>query len=236
MDFLELQSLSPSRLGCHYSALKFLYQRTLGQTEKVAWITLPHGKAALPRILSRDEMARLLEGFTHAKYRMFFTLIYATGLRIGEASRLQTGDIDAAHRVIHVRKGKGGRDRMVPMDDQLYGLLRAYYKHEQPQQPWLFVSKAGTPIGFEPARRALLCASAAAGIRRIVTPHLLRHTFASHLLEQGTDLRKIQLVLGHSNISSTTIYTQVVPSQIAAIRSPLADLPASHKPPGDQTV
>jgi site-specific recombinase XerD len=114
---------------------------------------------------------------------------------------------------------------MVPMDTKLYGLLRAYYKHAQPAKPWLFASMAGRPICLETARRALLCASAASGIGKIVNPHLLRHAFATHLLEAGTDLRRIQVVLGHSSIKSTSIYTQVAPSQIAAVRSPLEDLP-----------
>jgi integrase/recombinase XerD len=225
VDVLRQQAIGPSRLGLHYAALKFLYGRSLGQPDKVAWITLPHAKAPLPSILIKGEIARLLDGFTSAKYRMFFTLIYATGLRIQEASQLETRDIDVMQKVIHVRNGKGGKDRMVPMDTKLYGLLRAYYKHAQPAKPWLFTSLAGKPICLETARRALLCASAASGIGKVVNPHMLRHAFATHLLEAGTDLRKIQVVLGHGSIKSTQIYTQVAPSQIAAVRSPLEDLP-----------
>jgi site-specific recombinase XerD len=225
VDVLRQQAIGASRFGLHYAALKFLYARTLGQPEKVAWITIPKAKAPLPSILARAEIQRLLAGFTTAKYRMFFTLIYATGLRIAEASQLETRDIDAMQQVIHVRDGKGGKDRLVPMKAKLYGLLRSYYKHEQPAKPWLFASKAGNPICPETARRALLCAAAASGIGKIVNPHLLRHAFATHLLESGEDLRKIQVVLGHSSIKSTQIYTQVAPSQIAAIRSPLEDLP-----------
>jgi site-specific recombinase XerD len=225
VDHLRSQAVGASRLGQHYSALKFLYARTLGQPEKVAWITIPKAKAPLPSILGRPEIQRLLAGFTTAKYRMFFTLIYATGLRITEASLLETRDIDSMQKVIHVRNGKGGKERMVPMDGKLYGLLRAYYKHEQPPKPWLFASKAGNPICPETARRALLCAAAASGIGKIVGPHMLRHAFATHLLEKGTDLRTIQVVLGHGSIKSTQIYTRVEPSLIAAIRSPLEDLP-----------
>jgi len=225
VDHLRGQAVGASRLGQHYSALKFLYARTLGQPEKVAWITIPKAKAHLPSILGRPEIQRLLAGFTTAKYRMFFTLIYATGLRINEASLLETRDIDSMQKVIHVRNGKGGRERMVPMDGMLYGLLRAYYKHEQPAKPWLFACKSGGPLCPDTARRALLCAAAASGIGKIVGPHMLRHAFATHLLENGEDLRKIQVVLGHGSIRSTQIYTQVAPSQIAAIRSPLEDLP-----------
>jgi len=225
VDHLRGQAVGASRLGQHYAALKFLFARTLGQPEKVAWITIPKAKAHLPSILVRPEIQRLLDGFTSAKYRMFFTLIYATGLRINEAVLLETRDIDAIQKVIHVRNGKGGKERMVPMDGKLYGLLRAYYKHEQPPKPWMFASKSGGPLCPDTARRALLCAAAASGIGKIVGPHMLRHAFATHLLENGEDLRRIQVVLGHGSIRSTQIYTQVSPSQIAAIRSPLEDLP-----------
>jgi hypothetical protein len=166
-----------------------------------------------------------LDGFLSAKYRMFFTLIYGTGLRITEASLLETQDIDAMQKVIHVRHGKCAKERIVPMSGKLYGLLRAYYKHEQPAKPWLFASKSGGPLCTETARRALLCAAAASGIGKVVGPHMLRHAFATHLLESGEQLRQIQVVLGHGSIQSTQIYTQVSPSQIAAIRSPLEDLP-----------
>ena len=225
VDHLRSQAIGASRLGQHYAALKFLFARTLGQPDKVAWITIPKAKAHLPSILGRPEIQRLLDGFTTAKYRMFFTLIYATGLRITEASLLETRDIDSMQKVIHVRNGKGGKERMVPMDGKLYRLLRTYYKHEQPPKPWMFASKSGNPICPETARRALLCAAAASGIGKVVGPHQLRHAFATHLLENGEDLRRIQVVLGHGSIRSTQFYTQVSPSQIAAIRSPLEDLP-----------
>ena len=225
VDFLRRQAISDSRLGLHYSALKFLFGRTLGQPEKVAWITIPRPKAPMRVILSQAEIPRLLESFTSAKYRMFFTLIYATGLRIREASLLETGDIDAAQQVIYIRNGKDDRDRMVPLSPRLYEMLRAYYKHERPAKPWLFATGVGNPICHDTARVALLRAAAAAGVGKIVTPHMLRHAFATHLLERGTDLRKIQVVLGHASINSTAIYTHVIASQIAAVRSPLEDLP-----------
>jgi site-specific recombinase XerD len=225
VDFLRLQPISNSRLGLHYSALKFLYGRTLGQPEKVAWITIPRSKAPMRVILAQSEIPRLLEGFSSAKYRMFFTLIYATGLRIREASLLQTGDIDAMQQVIYIRNGKGGQDRMVPLGPRLYEMLKAYYRHERPAKPWLFATRVGQPLCHDVARLALLRAAAAAGVGKIITPHMLRHAFATHLLERGTDLRKIQVVLGHASITSTAIYTHVMASQIAAVRSPLEDLP-----------
>ena len=224
VEHLQGQPIGPERLRCHYSALKFLYGRTLGQPDKVAFLSMPRKDAPLPTVLTAAEVQRVLDGFLVAKYRVFFALIYATGLRIREASLLETRDINAFQQVIHVRNGKGGKDRLVPLPPKLYGLLRIYWKHERPPEPWLFASKAGKPICHETARRALLCASARAGIGKVVTPHMLRHSFATNLLEHGTDLRKIQVVLGHSSIRSTTIYTQVSPTQIASVRSPMEDM------------
>ena len=222
---LRCQPIGAARLRCHYSALTFLYRKTLGQPEKVAFISMPRSDAPLPVILTPAEVQRVLGSFTTAKYRAFFTLIYGTGLRIREAALLQTRDLDATQQVIHVIHGKGGRERIVPLSRRLVVALRAYWMHERPTQPWMFTSKAGHPICHETARRALLCASAVAGIGKVVTPHMLRHAFATHLLEQGVDLRRIQVVLGHGSIRSTTIYTQVSAKEIASLRSPLEDLP-----------
>lgn len=225
VDHLRLQPIKAATLRVHYSALKFLFEKTLGQPEKVAFISMPHAKAPLPKILSPEEVARVLDGFISVKYRTLFTLIYATGMRINEARLLQTDDINAMQQVIHVRNGKGGRERLVPMDGRLYARLRAYYKYERPPAPWMFTSKSGKPICPDTARRALLCAAAMAGIGKVVTPHMLRHAFATNLLEHGTDLRKIQAVLGHESIRSTVIYTHVTTRLIAEIRSPMQDLP-----------
>ena len=224
-DHLRRQSIGPARLRCHYSALTFLFRKTFGQPEKVAFISMPRSDTPLPTVLTPAEVKRVLEAFITAKYRTFFALIYATGLRIREASLLETWDIEAIHQVIRVRHGKGGRERLVPLNRRLYSLLRAYWAHERPTQPWLFTSQAGRPLCHATARMALLKASAVAGIGKVVTPHMLRHSFATHLLEQGTDLRKIQVVLGHGSIKSTTIYTQVSAKEIASMRSPLEDLP-----------
>ncbi len=224
VEHLQGQPIGPERLRCHYSALKFLYGKTLGQPEKVAFLSMPRKDAPLPTVLTAAEVQRVLDSFLVAKYRVFFALIYATGLRIREASLLATHDIDASTGVIHVRNGKGGRDRLVPMSPKLCDLLRAHWRHDRPPHPWLFVSRSGRPICPGTARRALLCASARAGIGKVVTPHMLRHSFATNLLEHGTDLRKIQVVLGHASIKSTTIYTRVSPEQIASVRSPMEDL------------
>lgn len=225
VEHLRPQPIGAARLRCHYSALTFLFRKTLGQPEKVAFISMPRSEAPLPVVLTPAEVQRVLEAFTTAKYRTFFTLIYATGLRIREAALVETRDIDAVNQVLRVRHGKGGRERLVPLGRRMYGALRVYWAHERPTQPWLFTSGAGKPLCHATARMALLKASAVAGIGKVVTPHMLRHAFATHLLEQGTDLRRIQVVLGHGSIKSTTIYTQVSAKEIASLKSPLESLP-----------
>jgi site-specific recombinase XerD len=156
---------------------------------------------------------------------VFFALIYAAGLRISEAIGLETQDIDALRGVIHVRHAKGGGQRLVMLSPTILEMLRSYWKYERPTPPLLFSTRKGRPLCPDTARRALLCASAASGIGKVVTPHMLRHSFATALLEDRNDLRIIQVLLGHKSIKSTQIYTQVSVSQIAAVRSPLEDLP-----------
>jgi len=221
---LRCQSIGAARLRCHYSALTFLYRKTLGQPEKVAFISMPRSEAPLPIVLTPQEVKAVLECFTTAKYRAFFTLIYATGLRIREAASLVTRDLDVQSQVIRIQHGKGGKPRLVPLSRRLVQILRTYWSHERPTPPWLFATAKDRPLCHATARMALLKASAVSGIGKVVTPHMLRHAFATHLLEQGVDLRRIQVILGHGSIRSTTIYTQVSAKEIGSVRSPLEDL------------
>jgi site-specific recombinase XerD len=221
VEHLQTLGVSPERLRCHYSALIFLFKKTLGRPEMVAFISMSRKDAPLPVILTAQEVKRVLECFLVAKYAIFFSLIYATGLRINEARHLETRDIDALRGVIHVRHAKGGGERLVMLSPKLLNLLRDYWKYDRPTPPLLFSTRKGKPLCPETARRALLCASAMAGIGKIVTPHMLRHSFATSLLENKEDLRTIQVLLGHKNIQTTTVYTRVSTSQIAAVQSPL---------------
>jgi site-specific recombinase XerD len=155
------------------------------------------------------------------KYRVFFATLYATGLRINEARHLKTCDIDASRGVIHVRNGKGHKERLVVLSPQLLQLLRFYWDVERPPAPWLFASRTGRPLCDRTARVALKSAVQRCGIDKRVTPHVLRHCFATHLIEQGTELRVIQALLGHGSIKSTMRYTQVSAGMIAKAKSPL---------------
>jgi site-specific recombinase XerD len=217
-------TLGPQRIRLHFAALRFLYVKTLGRPEVVSFLSSPRQPDRLPEVLSAEEVARVLHAIVILKYRVFCTLLYATGLRISEARHLETRDIDAGRGVIRVRNAKGRRERFVGLGDQLLQLLRRYWKHERPPAPWLFASRTGKPIEANPVRSALADAAKQAGVDKRVTPHVLRHCYATHMIEHGTDLRVIQALLGHKSIRSTTHYTRVSTELISKAHSPLARL------------
>lgn len=216
--------LSMQRLRQHFAALRFVYGKTLGRPEVTSFLSWPRDPEKLPVVLTEEQIHRLLGAFTTARMRVFFTTVYAAGLRMREASRLETGDIDAARGVIHVRHGKGGKERLVMLSPQLLVILRAYWKHDRPKAPWLFAGRTGNHIAPEVARKAFKQAAARAKLGKKVTPHVLRHSFATHLLEAGTELRVIQVLLGHDNIRSTTRYARVSAGMVKKTKSPLERL------------
>lgn len=223
---LEKSKVSPQRLRQHFSALKFLFGKTLGRPEQVAFLSWPQEPQRLPTVLSAAQVSALLAALESPKYRVFFTTLYATGLRLKEACHLKTTDIDAARGVIHVRLAKGGKERLVMLSPKLLAILRAYWKQERPAAPYLFPTKTKKPLDPDMARRVLHRAAAAAGLNsKQVTPHVLRHSFATELLENGTDLRVIQVLLGHNHIQTTTRYARVSAALVSKAKSPLDRLP-----------
>jgi integrase/recombinase XerD len=185
---------------------------------------VPHRK---PDILSLSEVERLLDAAMSASLVSAVVLMtaYGGGLRISEACRLRPEDIDSARKLIHVRLGKGGKDRYVMLSERLLEILRGYWVQVRPQGGWLFPGrKAGEPITRTAATMALHETATKAKLRKKVTPHQLRHSFATHLLEAGTDIRVIQVLLGHSSIRSTARYTQVSARHIGRVKSPLDKL------------
>jgi site-specific recombinase XerD len=226
---VEEKKLKSQRLRQHLSALKFLYARTLGRPQVVSFLGWPTDPERLPVVLSAEEVAALLDALQVPVYRVLFTTVYATGLRIREACSLETRDIDAQRGVIHVRHGKGGKARLVMLSPKLLQVLRAYWKLERPPAPFLFASqRTGKPVQPNTARVALRKAALAAGLDKKITPHVLRHSFATHLLESGTSLRIIQSLLGHSSIETTTLYTRVSAGLIRGTASPLELLPKAR--------
>ncbi len=218
--------IGPQRIRQHLAALKFLYTKTLWKPENVSFLSWPSDPQRLPVVLSADEIDKLLRALEQPLYRVFFTTVYATGLRLREACLLETRDLDAARGVIHVRhtNAKGKKERFVMLSPRLLVILREYWALTRPPAPWLFASSTGRHLNADMARRALKLAAAKAGVEKKVTPHVLRHSFATHLLEGGTDLRVIQVLLGHGSIKTTTRYARVSTELLGKTTSPLERL------------
>jgi len=202
-------------------ALRFFYGVTLGQAtfpERIAYAREPQ---KLLVVLSADEVVRFLEAIPSLKSRTALTTVYAAGLRVSEVVMLKIADIDSGRMVIRVEHGKGGKDRYVMLSPQLLGILRGYWRLARPKR-WLFPGRdEDRPL--EPTTLHAACRSArtAAGLAKEVTAHTLRHSFATHLLENGTDIRIIQVLLGHANLQSTARYARVATKTISKTPSPL---------------
>jgi integrase/recombinase XerD len=202
-------------------ALRFLYRVTLQQNWPLA--RLPYGKRPkrLPCVLSQEQVLRFLTAVPRPAHRMALATAYATGLRVSEVVRLRIEDIDTARMLIHVC-GKGNKERIVMLSSVLLGALRTYWRGHRPPRPWRFPgAKPGRPIHSKTIQRACRDARRAAGLTKRVTPHALRHCFATHLLEAGTDIRTLQALLGHAQLSTTALYTHVQRRLVTATKSPL---------------
>lgn len=213
---------SSSKLKVHMAGIRFLYAVTLARPDVVAWMGWPKQPATLPVVLSGTEIEQLLRAMSNPMYRAIAMVMYGAGLRVTEACTLQPADIDSKRGLILVRHGKGNRERYAMLAGRLLLALRGYWIACRPPQPWLFPSDdPAQPISRESVGRAVSAAVRACGFKKRVTPHVLRHSFATHLLETGTDVRVIQELLGHASIRSTMRYTQVSRANLAKTKSPL---------------
>lgn len=231
---IQVEQVSYATYRQILAGLKFLYGVTLGRPWAVERIPFPRRpRDELPRVVGREELVRLFTGLRNLKYRALFLTCYAAGLRISEACALRIEDIDSRRMVIRVRYAKGGKQRFTVLSPQLLSVLREYWKIERPPE-WLFPGQGKSPfICSESARQVFRVARDEAGLGRWCTPHTLRHSFATHLLENGTQLNVIQALLGHSSIRTTTTYTHVRTDHIATVASPLDALPwAREREPG----
>ena len=214
---LKARSINPI-----VGALRFFYGTTLGNKPLAEQIPFARAEDTLPAVLTRDQVLQLVKAAPDVMMRTIFITIYAAGLRISEVVRLTTGDINSQRTVIHVRQAKGHKDRYVMLSDQLLNILRNYWKCKRLAGNLLFPGpKLSRPITVRSVQRAFRDAADAAGLDADVSPHTLRHSFATHLLEQGVDIRVIQQLLGHSNINSTARYARVAINTIRQIQSPL---------------
>ena len=221
----------PADHKMHVAAIRFLYGVTLERPEVAARIPWPRVPYTLPKILDVGEVEQLFACIESIKYRAVLMTAYATGMRITEACTLHVSDIDSRRGVIHIRNGKGMRDRYVMLSPRLLACLREYFRVTRPKGPELFPGREpGTSVSVDAVRSAMSRAVQAAGIKKRVVPHLLRHSFATHLLEAGEDLRTIQVLLGHASIRTTARYTQVSQRHLAGTQSPLDRLGTSPAP------
>jgi integrase/recombinase XerD len=221
---LIARGYQPTSINPIMGALRFFYATTLGRKHIAEEIPYARTGDKLPAVMTGEEVTRFLKATPDLKMRTLFITIYAAGLRVSEAVALTTKDIDSARMVIVVRQGKGRRDRYAMLSEQLLAILRDYWRRTRPQH-WLFPgADPSRPITARTVQRACRDAVEAAGLEKSVTVHTLRHSFATHLLEQGVDIRVIQDLLGHRNIASTTRYTRVAIETIRQIHSPLERL------------
>jgi site-specific recombinase XerD len=216
-------------LNAFTSALRFFYRATLDRPEVVVRIPSARKEKQLPVVLSKEQILEFIAGIPNLKHRALLATCYGAGLRISEATHLKVIDIDSARMVLNVRQGKGKKDRAVPLSEILLVILREYWRLEQPRD-WLFPSTmTNGPISTHSIGRVCLKARRLAGIKKKVTVHTLRHCFATHLLDAGTNIRVIQILLGHSSLRSTEVYTHVSTQALLSTKSPL-DIPLPQAP------
>lgn len=221
---------APATLIVAAAALRFLFRVTLRREWNEEDLPVAKKPFKLPVVLSRDEVGQFLGSVINLKHRTVFTTIYATGLRVSEAVHLKVQDIDSQRMVLRVEQAKGFKDRYVMLSPKLLETLRLYWRSEQPRE-WLFPGKEpDRPLTMCAVEGACCRARRASGIAKPVTPHSLRHAFATHLLEAGTDLRTIQLLLGHRSLATTSRYLKIATSTVCATVSPLESLPAAVLP------
>lgn len=221
---IEVHSLQPNATRVPVAAIKFLFAKTLGRPEVVARIPFPKQPQPLPDVASPEEVRALLEASPSTTTRALLMLGYGAGLRISEARMMRIGDVDSKRHVLRVTAGKGRKDRLTLLPATLLDALRQHWRERRPKGEWLFPDRRGRPLSKSAVTLRFNKTHAAAGLRRPMTFHSLRHAFATHLLEDGVDVVTIQALLGHSRLSSTLRYLRVRADRIEAITSPLEQL------------
>jgi integrase/recombinase XerD len=222
----------PTTINSTVSALRFLYTVTLKRRDLSRSLVVTRIVPRLPEVLSVEEAARLLQAAPGIKYKAALGVAYGAGLRVSEVAHLKVDDIDSKRMLIRVEQGKGGKDRNAMLSPQLLELLRMWWREGRKRgvlipHGWLFPGQNVTdPISTRQLHRAVQEAAEVAGIRKRVSPHTLRHSFATHLLEQDVDIRVIQVLLGHSKLETTALYTKVSTRTIHAVSGPLDQLMA----------
>ncbi len=215
------KKLSPGSVALTRSALKFYYDEVFGRN--IVNIKTPKGYKKIPVVLTRQEVKRLIEAAGSKKSRLMLMLLYSSGLRLSEALNLRLDDLELGEKMGWVRAGKGGKDRMFILSEALIKDLEKYTAKNKITK-YLFSNIKGEPLSARNVQKIVERAAREAGIKKRVSPHTLRHCFATHLLESGVGIRQIQELLGHANLQTTQIYTKVSTEEIKKIKSPLDNI------------
>jgi site-specific recombinase XerD len=227
---LAEQRVSAPTINSTVSALRFFFTVTLDRADAFRHLSFVHEPRKLPLVLSPEEVGRFLEAAPGIKYKAALSVAYGAGLRISEVVALKVSDIDSKRMMLRVEQGKGRRDRYAMLSPVLLNLLRDWWRIARPTA-WLFPGRDPVqPMSTRQLTRACHAAADMAEIKKRVTPHTLRHSFATHLLEQNTDIRVIQVLLGHSKLETTALYTRIATNTIRAVMSPLDRLTLRPKP------
>jgi integrase/recombinase XerD len=231
-ELFQKRKLSANSVGQHLAALRFFYIKTLRRSWSLADTPYPKKTRHLPTILSREEVAQLIHA-ARPYERILLMTLYATGVRRSELTHLKISDIDSQRMVVHIRGGKGRKDRDVMLSPKLLTALRTHWRfYHRKSSTWLFPSnyRKDRPIDTKTVWYACQKAAQRAGLQKCVHPHTLRHCFATHLYEAGTDLRAIQILLGHEDLKDTLIYVHLAIQRLNATVSPLDSLAQNDKP------
>lgn len=210
------------------AALRFFAEHVLRDRSLAEGLPSPKRQRSLPTVLSVAEVGRVFAAIHNPRHRLMAFLLYSTGVRVGELVRLRMADLDADRRLVRVRRGKGGKDRYTLYSETAAAAVARYVSWARPTDYLFPGARSGRPITTRTVQKMIASAARRAGIRKRVTPHALRHSFATHLLEQGVDLRYIQELLGHASAATTQIYTHVTQRELIRIRSPLDMLDPDH--------
>ena len=211
----------PPTINGSVAALRFFFSVTLDRPQMARYLTFVREPRKIPAVLSPEEVARLLEAAPGPKYKAALSAAYSAGLRVSEVVALKVSDIDSKRLLLRIEQGKGRKDRYAMLSPKLLELLRDWYRIAQPRV-WLFPGRDPMlPLTTRQFNRAVHTAAHMAAIKKRVTPHTLRHSFATHLFEQKTDVRLIQVLLGHAKLDTTALYAQVATNVIRAVMSPL---------------
>ncbi len=223
MKHIILSGKSDSFINQMINSIKFYYEVVLQMPNRFYDLERPIKKEKLPKVISKQLVLEMIERTNNIKHKCFIAMIYSAGLRRSELLNLKVEDIDSKRMTVIIKDGKGGKDRMSTLSSYLLNLLREYYKEYKPKE-YLFEGQKGGKYSAESVLKVVKTAAKRAKFRQTVTPHMLRHSFATHLLEDGIDLRKIQHLLGHNSLKTTEIYTHVATNYQLGIKNPLDTL------------